>query len=336
MKPQFEHIMTFIQVVEQESFNGAAKVLGVSKSVISKHITALEYSLKTQLLERSSRKCTPTAMGLSYYHQIKQIPALLDHAHNVLQTLNTEPHGLLKVIAPSHFNHSFKNIIIPDFLTTYPEITLQLRLELAVEECINEDFDIIILWKLHTESFPNYPLIGKKLFTMPTGLYATPDYLARHGTPTNPQDLLQHNCFSSEGDRFPFINPKGEIAYQKVSGNLHTTNDDIIYGATMHNVGITYSYPFLFHKELQSGQVVRLFNDYPTLFIDVYAFYHPGPYCPVKIKVFIEKLTMYYQMMQPAILERGQPVAGNEAVHAAEDHDKQLTKHPRLETATEE
>lgn len=336
MRPRFEHIMTFIQVVEQECFTGAAKILGVSKSVVSKHIAALEYSLKTQLLTRSSRKCTPTAVGLSYYQQIKQIPALLEHAHNILQTLNTKPHGLLKVIAPSHFNHSLKNIIIPDFLTTYPEITLQLRLELAVEDFINEDFDIIILWKLHTESFPNYPLIGKKLFTMPTGLYATPDYLARHGTPTTPQDLLQHNCFSTEGDRFPFINSDGEIVYQKISGNLQTTNDDIVYGATMNSVGITYSYPFLFHKELQSGQVVRLFNDYPTLFIDVYAFYHSGPYCPIKIKVFIEKLTMYYQMMQQAILQRGQPVAEDETVHGFADKDQQPAKHLQLETETEE
>lgn len=302
---QLEHVATFIAVVKNKNFTGAANALRLSKPVISKHVSALEEALQCQLFKRTTRKLSLTEVGHAFYKQIKNIPDQLHHAEQMVQHFNEQPQGILKIFSPTNIARSLKEDIIPNFLQTYPDVTLQLHFKRPIENYLNEVFDIIILWKLNHINFPDYNLIAKKLFVMPVGLYATPNYLSKYGEPKNPEDLKNHNCFSSIGERWPFRDKNGMLFYQQVSGKINTHDDEVLKNVVMRDLGICYSYPFLFEEELINKKVVPLLKNNTQLFIEVYACFHPTNYLPLKISAFIEMVKTYYQQKQKEILERG-------------------------------
>ena len=305
MKPDIEYIMTFIKVVELGSFTSAACDMNLSKSVVSKHVSSLEEALNVRLLKRTTRKLNVTDVGQIFYEQVKNIPYEIEHAQQAIQPYNDEPHGLLKVISPANFISSLKEEVVPNYLTKYQKVNLNLRGVRPVAAYVNDEFDIIIVWKLQHLNFPDYNMVGAKLFSMPIGIYATPEYLAEFGTPKTPDDLMDHNCFSSAGKRWPFRESTGTVYYKNIDGRLRSQNDEIIQAACVRGVGIAYSYPFLFEKELRSGAVVQLLEDYTQVFIEMYAFYHPTPYLPPKISTFIDEMKDYYRSRQDEIMARG-------------------------------
>lgn len=303
LKPQLEHIMTFIKVVELSSFSAAADDLAVSKSVVSAHVSTLEQALQCQLLIRSTRKLSLTDAGLAYYNNLKTLPDLLSTAQNCLLDYNEMPRGILKVIAPMNLSHSLKKEIVPGFLKQYPDVTLQLSLVRSIESHLSSNFDVLIMWKLEHENFPDYPFVAKRLLKLPVGLYASPNYLKKHGTPKTPDDLLQHNCFSAANEQlWPFTLPDGKIIQLSVRGNLKTTDDDVIHGAVCEDVGIAYSYSYFYLDALKQGTVVPVLEEFTHVNIEVYACYMPGAYVPLKISCFIEKMRDYYQKIQAEIM----------------------------------
>lgn len=298
MKVEIEHIVTFVTVVEQKSFTAAAIALGVSKSVVSKHISALEDALKNQFLIRTTRQLQVTDAGLAYYQHVKTIPDLVEQAMHMLQSYNDTPQGLLRLLSPANLSNSLKKEVIPTFLLNYPKVKLHLRFARRPEDDLHEKFDIAVLWKLSNENFPNYDLIAKKLISIPIGMYASKNYLKKHGIPQTPDDLAGHNCFSSGGLRWPFREENGEVYFRIVEGNLDTNDDEIIKTAVMKGLGIAYSHRVLFQDELNSREVVPVLQNYSQLFIDVCAFYQPTTFVPLKISKFIDAMQTYYHQIQ--------------------------------------
>ena len=303
-KLNIEHVYTFIKVVEQGSFTAAADILELSKSVVSKHVSALEDSLQAQLLMRTTRMLKITELGRAFYDQVKNIPYEIAHAQQAIQPQQDEPRGQLNVIAPVNFLASLRIHVIPSFLETYRDVTLNIRGVRPVVDSIDESFDIIILWKLQHVDFPNYNLQSTKLFSMPIEIYATPEYLEEHGAPQTPADLKHHNCFSSLGHLWPFRQPDGDVFSVDVSGNLLTNSDEVVVSSCLNHVGVAYSYPFIFDKAIRRNRVVSLLSNYTNVHIELYAFYHPTAYLPPKIAAFIDVMKVYYQQRQAEILKR--------------------------------
>lgn len=295
MKPDIEHIMTYIKVVELGSFTSAAHEMNLSKSVVSKHVSFLEEALSARLLKRTTRKLSVTDVGKVFYEQVKNIPYEVEHAQQAIQPFNHEPNGLLKVICPSNFISSLKTDVVPDYLLKYPKVNLSLKGVRPVIDYINADYDVIVLWKLEHLKFQDYNMVAVKLFSMPVGIYATPAYLKEHGTPETPDDLVDHNCFSSVGRRWPFCEKDRAVYYKEVSGRLRSQSDDITHSACIKGVGITYSYPFMFEEDLKSGTVVQLLKDYTQVDLELYAFYHPTPFLPPKISAFLDEMKAFYR-----------------------------------------
>lgn len=305
MKPDLSHILTFLHVVEQGSFTKAADLLNISKSVVSKHVCALEEALSCQLLSRSTRKLEITEIGQQYYQSLKNIPAQLTEAEDLIHDYQSEPKGLLKVIAPANFESSLKADVVPNFLKQYSKVQLQLEFEKNPEDYVNSSFDVIIMWKLNHDIFPNYNLISKKLFSMPIGIYASPKYLKKHGTPKVPEDLRNHNCFSQIDFKWPFKTKNKDVKYVEVSGNLKTKSVEIIHAATLQGLGIAYSYPFVFQQALKDKTAVKLLDDYTQFYADIHAFYQQSTYRQIKVSAFIQCVQAYYVKMQEEILGRG-------------------------------
>lgn len=306
MKTNPEHVLSFIAVVEYGSFTRAARELHVSKSMVSKHIQALEDRLDVELVKRSTRQLVITDIGQAYYQQVKNIPEQLQAGLETIQPFLSEPKGILRVLSPANFAASLRDTVIPQFMTQYPNITLQISFFRPAEQhaITQEAFDVIILWKLNTNQFPNYNLIPNKLFSMRIGLYATADYLENKGTPQQPSDLLNHNCFSSIGNNWPFIVPNKGLEYTRVSGTLETSDDSVIQSVTRAGLGINYGYPFMYQDDMKNGLIKKVMTSYTDMQLDIAAFYQPSPRVPLKVRAFMDAIKTHYTGMQAEILQR--------------------------------
>lgn len=304
MKPDIEHIVTYIKVVEHKSFTGAAEALNVSKSVISKHVTALEEALNTRLLHRSTRKLTITDAGQAFYEQVRGIPDLVCAGESAIQPFNEVAKGHLKIIVPETFASSLRLEVIPKFLSDYSDVHINITAVPSAEDYIEGDFDILVMGHLAGTPMPDVNLVGVELCKVPLGVYATPEYLKNHGTPKTPADLEQHNCISSLNMDWPFKNEEGYLYRIPVKGNLTTNNDAIAQSAVMQHLGVTYSFPYLYMHELANKKVKAILKDYTDLYVEVFALYHPNPYLPMKTRAFIDVMKAHYQAMQAEILAR--------------------------------
>ena len=183
-------ITVFTTVVEAGGFSAAAKRLGRSVSFVSKEVSRLEARLKTRLLNRTTRSVVPTDTGQAYYERCRQIVAEAMDAEGDMAASHQNPQGQLKISMPVSFGNSYLDETLPDFLNTYPDITLNAELSDRYVDVVAEGYDVVIrAGKLKESS-----LIARKLTESRLMTIASPDYLERHGTPQTPAELNGHPC----------------------------------------------------------------------------------------------------------------------------------------------
>src|SRR5580698_7230354 len=173
---RFENARVFTTVIEAGGFTAAAERLGLSRAATSKHVLQLEERLGARLLDRTTRRVSATDAGRRFYEQCRRILAELDEAERAASELHNEPRGELRVIAPTNFG-------LTELGTTVNDLVI---------DPIEAGYDIAISVGMPRGTASS--LIARKLNTARRILCATPDYLARRGTPQIPEDLTQHEC----------------------------------------------------------------------------------------------------------------------------------------------
>lgn len=304
MKYSIDQLVSYIHVYEAKSFTAAANRLDLSKAVVSQHVKTLEEHLKVQLLHRTTRKLTFTDAGHELYMELQPLFEKIDRTLDCIQSHNKQAKGTLNIILNANLARVIRKEMIPNFLSQHPDIHLKLTITEDPRDHLGEDFDILIFPAIQGIKLPDMPFIAKPLFTMPVGIYASPSYLNKHGTPTSPKDLDGHNCIAPiSGSQWPFKNKDGQLYYVETRGNLSVNHDDIFRHMVIQGHAIGYAYPRLFMDEIQTGQVVPILKEHIDLSVDVYALYHQSYYTPLKIKAFLNDLQRFYQNEQKAITE---------------------------------
>ena len=180
----------FVRVAEQGSFSLAARQLGLSKSAASKHVTALEERLGVRLLNRTTRRLALTEVGAVYRDHCARVVAEAEEADLAASRHSLTPRGRLKVNAPMTFGFLHLGPLLPQFLTAYPAIQVELSLNDRIVDLLEEGFDLAVrIGRLADSS-----LIARRLATTGFICAAAPAYLARAGAPAQPADLARHNC----------------------------------------------------------------------------------------------------------------------------------------------
>lgn len=170
--------LIFTRVVECHSFTQAAQGLGMQKSTVSRRIALLEERLGVRLLNRTTRKLRLTEVGQAYYERCRQIMLDFAEAEQAVMQLQLAPAGLLRISAPIEFGQLFLGRVLGEFMRQYPQITAEVELTSRRVDPVEEGVDIAILVGQPQDS----TLIARKVYETSRGLYASPDYLARHGT----------------------------------------------------------------------------------------------------------------------------------------------------------
>jgi len=282
----------FIAVAKFESFTLAAKATGVSSPVLSRRVRTLETRLKTELLLRTTRSVHLTSTGKRLYEQIKSVPDLVTAAEEEILMNQGRSAGSLKMIVASYIAHlpRFKAVLC-QFLEDHPSIQITLEVHSRPKPGYEKTFDIILTGKLPMTSFPDSSVRQKKLFGLQGAMFASPTYIAKHGKPSHPNELIEHNCLSYLNRNWTFCSAEGESFSVNVGGNITSNDDRLLHTATLSGLGITYAFPEFFEQSEENGSVVRILDEYTmNSYIDVYAVMPEQNYVPQALKLLIEVL----------------------------------------------
>jgi len=180
----------FVRVASLGGFAAAAREADISATMAAKHVQALETRLGSRLLNRTTRRQSPTEVGQIYYDHCKKVLAEVEAADSSISQLRAAPRGTLRITAPVTFGTKRLAPALADLLRLYPDVNVDLSLNDRVADLIDEGFEAAI----RVGHLPNSQLIARLLYPYRSILCASPDYLRRCGRPKTPQDLLAHDC----------------------------------------------------------------------------------------------------------------------------------------------
>lgn len=288
---RFDAMQAFARVVETGSFTKAAATLHMSKTSVTQLVQQLEARLRVRLLNRTTRKVNVTADGAAYYERVVRLLADVDDAETSLSSASMAPRGRLRVDVPSPFARMLLIPALPGFYARYPEIQLTLGVSDRLIDIIGENVDCVVRGGEITDQ----SLIARHVGDLQLGIYATPGYLQRAGTPMHPRELevAGHHTvgflWSRTGKALPYAMQRGEERIEAHGRPLLTVDDGNAYlAAGLAGLGMLWLPHYMAKPHLASGELVRLFEDWQMKPMPMYLAFPPNRHVSAKLRVFID------------------------------------------------
>ncbi|MDH3262705.1 MAG: LysR family transcriptional regulator [Paracoccaceae bacterium] len=280
----------FATVVDQGGFTDAAKKLGISKSAVSKHVSALEARLGARLLNRTTRRVSPTEIGLAYYDRARRVLNDAGEADALVTSMQSAPSGLLRISVATDFGVNLLSPILGEFLREYPEITVNMVLNNRYVELISEGFDMAI----RVGELEDSSLRARKLTETTKSLIAAPSYFEKYGKPQRIDDLndhkLLHYANNAASAVWKLTAPSGEKRQVRTAGWLTVNDGQSLLNAAISGLGIAYLPSFLYADAMKAGLVEDAMPELPVEVQGIYAVYPPGRFTQPKVRAFIDFL----------------------------------------------
>lgn len=289
-------ISVFVAVIEAGSFTGAAEILGLSKSAVSKQVSRLEERLGAQLLNRTTRRLNLTEVGQGFYERCRRIVEAAEEAERAVTSLQETPRGRLKVTAPLSFGITHLAGVLPDFLNSYPELVLDVDFSDRRVDILEDGFDLAVrIGQLEDSS-----LIAKKIAVARRSVLAAPSYWESRGKPKHPNDLADHECLSysllSTPNVWQFREPMSrDVLSVRVAGRLTSNNGNVLARAAAAGQGCVLQPNFICREFIQSGALEPALETYEPEPIGIQAVYPPGRHLSAKVRVFIDFLAARFK-----------------------------------------
>ncbi|MCZ7454811.1 LysR family transcriptional regulator [Rhizobium rhizogenes] len=277
----------FVQVAEAGSFVAAGHRLGISGSAVGKAVARLEDELGVRLFNRSTRSIALTEEGSYFLDTCRRIQSEYEEAQAKLSRSQAVPRGQLRVSLP--LAGMLLMPTISTFMSTYPEINLDLDFTDRIVDVIEEGFDAVI----RTGDLKDTRLMSRKLGTFRHVIVASPEYLAAHGCPKEPEDLLLHRClhhrFANSGklEPWPLVRDGQEIKLNLPATTVASTLEPLIHLA-QHSFGITCLPFFAAASEIAEGKLVSVLDDYLAATGAFRVLWPTSRYLSPKVRVFVD------------------------------------------------
>ncbi len=271
--------------------------MGVATSSVTRLIDALEQSLGTALLTRTTRQVTLTDTGTAYLEQVLRVIAELEEADDSVADTSGEPVGPLRVSMPVTYGRLCLGPHIASFLKTYPRVSLDLVLSDAYLDLASERIDVAVRIGVRSQE-PN--LVVRTLGEHHRFVVASPEYLERAGLPLKPQDLAAHEClrfsYQPGRQRWAFLRG-GDTEQVEIGGRFLVNSSDMLREAVLGGVGIALLPQWLVGNDVRAGKLQRLFEDWQVNpqqeTVSVYAAYLPNRRHSRKVQALLEFLEQH-------------------------------------------
>ena len=279
---EIEDIQAFVEVASSGGLSPAAKRLGVSKSIVSRRIARLEKSLGARLLSRNTRGAALTEAGATFREHAARIAAEADAARDALAE-DGKVRGRLRIAAPLSFGATHFAPVLAELAARYPELEIQASYSDRHVDLVTEGFDAAIRLGVLEDS----TLVARRIITFGGRLVASPAYLAKHGTPRTPDELLTHDAINRINDEWPLATKDGVI-YLHPRARFTADNGAALVPAALVGLGIALLPDFLIADHVASGALAIVMPDYPMPEAGVYVVRPPGGSAPCKVRVLID------------------------------------------------
>jgi DNA-binding transcriptional LysR family regulator len=284
-------ILVFTRVVETKSFTGAADLLGLPKSTVSRKLAQLEERLGVRLLQRTTRKLALTDAGQVYYERCSRIVADAAAAEKLVTDMQSTPRGMLRVTGPIDLSTTFLGPIFADFCSLHPEISIELDASDRVVDLIEDGFDVGIRFGPLNES----TFAARRLCRIHMQLLAAPGYLAKRGTPQVIDDLDEHDrvLFTpvTRMQSWELRGPEGEVYELARPARFASNNLAAVRSVLLEGGGIGIAPDFLVATDLARGALVHVLPQWEGHVTEFFAVYPGRQNLPSKLQLFLDHLT---------------------------------------------
>lgn len=283
-------MQAFVAVVDSGSFVSAAEMLDTSTAAISRQVSGLESRLGARLLNRTTRRISLTESGHEYYSRAQSILSDLAEAEAIVGQQAIQPKGSLRISAPLSYGIHELARLLPDFMRRYPDLKLDIDLSDRVVDLANDGIDVAIRISQSLTS----QVVARKIMPIEMILCASPDYLARKGTPKTPEEIAEHETLSysylSTGDNWHFVDKNQTEVTVRIQSTVHATNGDLLTALGLSGNGIIIQPTFIVAKHIAEGNLVPLLPDWHMGEFYLYAVYLSRKHLSAKIRAFIDYL----------------------------------------------
>ena len=280
----------FCLLIKQGSLAATARELNLTPPAVSRRLSQLEERLGVRLLNRTTRRISPTSEGEVYFKNAQRILSDIDEMERLVSSSRAAPKGLLRVNAPLGFGRSYIAPAISQFTKAFPDVEVQLHLTDHPINLPDEAIDVSIRFG----DMPDSRLIAKKIAANRRLLCASPVYLNTCKMPVYPHDLTQHECIVLRQNESTYGNwrlSKGKQTETiKVHGKLSTNDGEVALNWALDGHGILMRAEWDVVKYLRSGRLVQVLPDYETPAADVYAVYQGRLNLSAKVAYFVDHL----------------------------------------------
>ena len=291
---RFEAMRVFCSVVEAGSFVAAAERTGLSTTAVSLFVAQLETHLNVRLLNRTTRRMSPTEEGFAYFERCTQLLADLEEAEAGVAGEARRPRGRLRLTAPIALATLRLAPAFAEFGQAYPEITLDIVLSDNVADFAEEGLDLAIrVGRVGSDN-----LVARHIGDTALLVAAAPEYLARAGEPVHPGDLSRHACFTysyaAAGNQWHFENADGKTAEVRVGGPVNANNGMLLAEMAAAGAGIVQAPCFVLAPLLASGRLVRVLPEWTLRRLPIHVVYPTRRHLSAKVQAMTAFLTRWY------------------------------------------
>lgn len=289
---RLDAMRAFARVAETGSFSEAARKMGISKALASKHVQRLEEHLAARLLNRTTRRVSLTEVGRGYYDRCVDVLDRVAELEAAVQAHQREPRGHLRISGPRVFGEDVLVPCVRTFCTRHPEVTLDLVLEERLVDIVAEGFDVAVrIGRLSDSS-----MIARRVADYQYVLCAAPSYLERAGTPKAPEDLVNHAAIVNTA-----ITPTDQVEFQRngqlfnlaLRPKIRVNSGRPVRDFALNGDGIGLCLLPTVKQDLEAGALVRLLQDYEAYKRDVSVVYPHGRHLSAKVRAFIDHTVQY-------------------------------------------
>ena len=281
----------FVRVAELSSFSAVAQQMGLARSAVTRQIAALEQHLGIKLMVRSTRRLMLTSAGAAYLEKCRVILNLVEAAETGVAEERQTPRGMIRISLPLTYGLMRVAPILLDFARRYPEVQLDMdytdRRVNLIEEAI--DLSVRITSRLGATE------IARRIGSSQLQAVASPAYLAEHGTPRHPSELIHHECLSytttAESKQTWSFDVDGMLTAYPIRARIHSNNGEALNDAVERGLGIALQPDFIIERSLQLGKVVTILNEFPLPELGIYAMLPSNRQVPHRVRVLMDFLT---------------------------------------------
>lgn len=284
---RFHLINVFVAVVDCQGLAGAARKLNISPPAVTRAINDLEVHLGLRLLTRTTRTVRVTDAGERYVQDCRRILAEMLEADESVSGMHSSPRGRLTVTAPVLFGSLFVTPIVTEYLSRYPDVSASCLFLDRVVNLLDEGVDVAV----RIGELPDSSMQAIRVGQVRRVICASPDYLARQGIPTAPDDLQDHTIISASSAT---PNPEWKLMDQgqprsiRLQARMITTTNDSAVHAALTGFGVTRLLSYQVAEHLRSGRLKTVLPDFEPAALSIHVVHREGRQAPQRVRAFLD------------------------------------------------